>query len=246
MDRFNYDRVALKKKAKSIVRAAKPSPILIAAIVVLLSLLINSLLSSIFLSGYNVEALQEAAANGDIKTFEHYFMEGQSHGYSAGAYILNAALNMISIVVSFGFSIFIINTVRNTEPCAGNLLDGFSMVFKVLWLYILEGIFVFLWCLLFIVPGIIALYKYRMAKYILIEHPEMRIIDCIKESKAMMKGNKGTLFELDLSFIGWYILMLFPYIGYIAQIELLPYAETSYVLFYDFISGKPVDYGFVY
>ena len=66
-----------------------------------------------------------------------------------------------------------------------NLFDAFGMFFRVIWLYILEGIFVFLWSLLFIIPG----YNRRatataMALYLLLEHPEMSALQCISGKQA--------------------------------------------------------------
>lgn len=71
---------------------------------------------------------------------------------------------------------------------------------------LLKNIFLCLWSLLFIVPGIIKLYSYRMVEYILADNPDMGIMDAITLSRQMMNGNKWRTFLLDLSFIGWYIL----------------------------------------
>lgn len=68
---------------------------------------------------------------------------------------------------------------------------------------LMTGIFVFLWSLLLVVPGIIAAYSYEMAFNIKIDHPELDWYSCIKASKRMTKGHKWELFVLDLSFIGW-------------------------------------------
>ena len=71
---------------------------------------------------------------------------------------------------------------------------------------LLQKLFIALWSLLFIVPGIIKSYSYRMVPYIRAEHPEMSAMDCIRASKEMMNGQKKNAFVLDLSFLGWVIL----------------------------------------
>ena len=71
---------------------------------------------------------------------------------------------------------------------------------------LLQKLFIALWSLLFIVPGIIKGYSYRMAPYIRADHPEMSAMDCIRVSKAMMDGQKKNAFVLDLSFLGWIVL----------------------------------------
>ena len=88
------------------------------------------------------------------------------------------------------------------HPRASQLFSKLRFFGKALWLGILEAFFTFLWMLLFIVPGIIASFRYAMAFYILWKNPEMRAIDALRESKRMMNGNKGRLFCLYFSYIG--------------------------------------------
>ena len=71
---------------------------------------------------------------------------------------------------------------------------------------IVQYIFVFLWTLLFIVPGIVAAYRYRFAILNLCENPEIGVMEAINMSKAQTAGFKWQLFVLDLSFIGWALL----------------------------------------
>lgn len=73
----------------------------------------------------------------------------------------------------------------------------------------LRGIFTFLWSLLFVIPGIIKSYEYRMIPYILAENPSIDSKEAFARSKAMMDGDKWNAFVLDLSFIGWHILGFF-------------------------------------
>ena len=88
----------------------------------------------------------------------------------------------------------------------GDIFKGFTEDFGGTFLIgLLSGIFVFLWSLLFIVPGIIKAYAYSMAYYVKCDHPEYDWKQCITESRRIMNGHKGKLFLLDLSFIGWYI-----------------------------------------
>ena len=72
----------------------------------------------------------------------------------------------------------------------------------------------FAWSLLLVVPGIIAAYRYAMADYILYRHPEMGVMEVLRESKERMQGRKGRLFCLQISFIGWMLLTMAP--GYAA------------------------------
>lgn len=70
----------------------------------------------------------------------------------------------------------------------------------------LKGLFNFLWYLLFLIPGIIKYFSYRMVPYILADNPNIGALRAINLSRSMMNGNKWRMFVLDLSFIGWYLL----------------------------------------
>lgn len=111
--------------------------------------------------------------------------------------------------IALGIVSFFLKLNSNQGPKVGNLFDGFKSFFvssSILEFFIC--LFTFLWSLLLIVPGIIALLRYSQAFYILFENPEIGALEAIKQSKKMMQGQKGKLFLLLLSFIGWFILSL--------------------------------------
>jgi len=81
-----------------------------------------------------------------------------------------------------------------------------QLFFKALWMNILRSLLVFVQLLLFIVPGIIAAFRYTMADYLLAENPELGPVDALKLSAKHMKGNKARLFCLYFSFTGWALL----------------------------------------
>ena len=98
------------------------------------------------------------------------------------------------------------------------LFDGFSFAGKLILLALVQYIFIFLWTLLFIIPGFIAAYRYRFAVYNLCENPDMGVMEAINMSKAQTAGFKWQLFVLDLSFIGWRILSGLT-LGFFQQIK---------------------------
>ena len=89
---------------------------------------------------------------------------------------------------------------------------------------------------LLIIPGCILLYSYRMVPYILAEEPDIKAIDALKKSRAMMKGNKWDAFVYDLSFILWYILVLFT-LGLAGVFYVNPYKLSSDAALYKAIKG---------
>lgn len=76
---------------------------------------------------------------------------------------------------------------------------------NALLLGLLQGVFLFLWSLLFVIPGIVKTYAYSMSYYLMADHPDWDWRKCIDESRRLMNGNKWRLFCLHLSFLGWMI-----------------------------------------
>lgn len=91
-------------------------------------------------------------------------------------------------------------------------------------------LFIFLWALLLVIPGIIKAFAYSMTPFILKDYPELSANQAIDLSIKMMKGRKFDLFWLYLSFIGWFFVCIFTFgIGYV---WLAPYLQTSMAAFY--------------
>lgn len=70
----------------------------------------------------------------------------------------------------------------------------------------LQNLFIVLWSFLFIIPGIVKSYEYRMIPYLLAEDPNLSFTEAKNLSKEMMDGEKWDAFVLDWSFILWDIL----------------------------------------
>lgn len=234
-------RPLLKNNAKIIVKTARPSVIAASLIFLLVSLLMSTL--STKLTGITVDNLityQNYVSSGDFERALTY-LTSLIPPRSARVFIL--LLSIVSMIWQAGYTIFILNTVKKSGATYGNLLDGFSITLKLILLGFLRTLFITLWSLLFYFPGIIAAYRYRMSLYLLLDHPEMGVMECLRTSKQMMKGHKWECFVLDLSFIGWRLLAAIPYIGYAVSIWVTPYINTTYVLYYMALAGKPVTVG---
>lgn len=101
---------------------------------------------------------------------------------------------------------------------------------KSILLSFLTWIFTILWSFLFVIPGIIKAYSYRMAFFILADNPELSANEALQKSKEMMKGHKLDLFVLDLSFIWWFLLVAITF-G-VASIYVAPYIGATQANFY--------------
>lgn len=228
---MTINRLLQKQKAKELIRTTKPSLILAGMVYVLLSVLIGWL--SLRLTGVDSDtAMRVMDLIGNGKTDAAMTLINRSMP-GAGESLIDVLLRLALSVVGVGFSLFVLNAVRGTGPVLGNLLDGFGMMPRLLFLLILEYVFVLLWSLLFIIPGIVAAYRYRFAVYLMLDHPEYSAMECIQRSKEMTYGYKMQLFILDLSFILWGIACAIPGIGYLVQLYFAPYWETVQVLYYE-------------
>lgn len=146
-----------------------------------------------------------------------------------------------SIIVTgaftLGLAMISLRVVRRQDIEVEMLFDGFRDFVRSLVASLLILVYVILWSLLLIVPGIIAALSYSMTYYILADNPDVTASEAINMSKRMMFGHKTDLFWLYLSFIGWAILCLFTFgIGFL---WLLPYIQTSTAIFYENIKGAP-------
>ena len=225
------DRTAAKLQAKQLIRESQPSMLTAALLYTLLTALIGWL--SLRLTGVDTNTMNEMlrlASEGNSEAVMEMMTKATP---SAGASLIDSLLRLAMAVVGVGFSLFVMNSVRRSQPAIGNLLDGFGMFPRVLFLIILQIVFIFLWSLLLVIPGIVAAYRYSFAVYVMIDHPEMSAMDCLRESKRLTTGYKRQLFLLDLSFILWFLLTMIPIVGYIAQVYVTPYMESARVLYYE-------------
>ena len=118
------------------------------------------------------------------------------------------------------------------------LKAGFSGNYRnVVWVMFCRDIFIFLWTLLLIVPGIVKSYEYRMVPYVLAENPDLSREEAFALSKRMMDGEKMNAFVLDLSFIGWAILTILT-CGLVGIFYYQPYLALTDAALYQTLKKK--------
>lgn len=150
--------------------------------------------------------------------------------YSLVVFLFGGAVNL-------GLRKYNIDLVgRAQAPAFSTLFSRFAYFGKALLLQLVSAIFIFLWMLLFVFPGIIAAYRYSMAPYLMAQNPNIGVMEALRQSKQLMRGNKFKLFCLHLSFIGWFLLCALT-LG-IGLLWLNPYRCASEASFYLYISGQ--------
>ena len=114
-------------------------------------------------------------------------------------------VGLVALVLNAGYYCYCFGILRREEMPYESLFDAFPFAGKVILLSIVEGVFIFLWSMLFVIPGIIAAYRYSFAMLNLCENPELGVMEALNLSKRQTNGYKMQLFLLQLSFIGYQI-----------------------------------------
>ena len=152
------------------------------------------------------------------------------------ALLLSFMINFLGI----GFAGYCLKVSRGQETRVSDLMCGFEFFGRAFAILVLRTVFVALWSMLFIVPGIIAAFRYSQSYYIMFDNPDMPAYECIKRSGGIMRGFKGFYFVLMLSFILWYFLnslmVMYVFVP-IVLVFLTPYEGITYAHFYNARTG---------
>ena len=132
--------------------------------------------------------------------------------------------------VALGYSRFKLHRFDGQEAQMSDVFSAFDRFLDGLWMRVRLFLQILGWSLLFIIPGIIAAYRYALVPYLMAENPELSVGDAIERSKQLMIGRKWKLFCLQLSFIGWMLLCGLT-LG-IASLWISPYMEMAETAFY--------------
>lgn len=139
------------------------------------------------------------------------------------------AFQLVIIILSFGYTGYLLRVVRGESSGVGNLLDGFGIAGRAIVLTIFIDVLVALASALLFVPGVILSYAYAMARRLQMDHPDWSPVRCMRESRYMMRGHKWDLFVLQLSFLGWFILATIPGVSVFVK----PYVSLAETVFYE-------------
>ena len=157
---------------------------------------------------------------------------------SSPAFVALSTIGSLLALVSFviggpirvGYARFCMKITRGEPVEFKDLFSGFDVFGEAFLLNLRIALRIIGWTLLFIIPGIIAAFRYAMAFNVMAENPGLGSGECIERSKVMMKGNKWKLFCLGFSFIGWFFLTILT-LG-IAGLWLSPYMAVAEMFFY--------------
>lgn len=151
--------------------------------------------------------------------------------------LVSDLLSYLLAIVSFGLLLIFFRALHEEETEPAMLLDGFSTWAKVLLLELLTRLLTTIGFWAFLIPGFVVLYNYRLARYLMILHPDFGVLDCMRESRMRMRGHRLELLRLDLSFLGWALLSSIPFLGVAVWVWALPYWSCTSLLAYEKINA---------
>lgn len=157
---------------------------------------------------------------------------------AVGSVTFGVVTLLITGPLGFGLAVFFSNLMHQQNAEIGDVFQGFTNnLGRNFLIGLLQSIYLALWSLLFIIPGIIMSYAYSMSYYVALDNPEMSANECLKESRRLMQGHKWELFCLELSFIGWILLCILT-LG-ILTFWVEPWMSEAKAVFYYNVCKQP-------
>lgn len=223
MERYK-SRAELKSETKALLKGRWKEAVLLNAVPTILTIIVMAI--SI---GVLAVLFKDLMANPDM--YNTTSSEGSG----------STSTGIISAFLTVGISFTFLDWLRDPEMRIQPFKHAFQVFTKkyfvgTLLVYLLTAIFVTLWTLLLVIPGIIKAFSYSQAYFIFKDrktfagNEKVSALDCITESRKMMDGHKWEYFVLQLSFIGWGILSVLS-LG-IGFLWLNPYMNATYAAFY--------------
>ena len=180
---MQLDTGAIKAESRSLLRTGEVNPFRMTLFYLLITLVLDMINSG-------VSYMIDSAGGFTVLSFS----------------FVSILVGLVALVLNAGYYCYCFGILRREEMPYESLFDAFPFAGKVVLLSIVEGVFIFLWSMLFVIPGIIAAYRYSFAMLNLCENPELGVMEALNLSKQQTNGYKMQLFLLQLSFIGWYLL----------------------------------------
>ena len=179
---MQLDTGAIKAESRSLLRTGEVNPFRMTLFYLLITLVLDMINSG-------VSYMIDSAGGFTVLSFS----------------FVSILVGLVALVLNAGYYCYCFGILRREEMPYESLFDAFPFAGKVILLSIVEGVFIFLWSMLFVIPGIIAAYRYSFAMLNLCENPELGVMEALNLSKQQTNGYKTQLFLLQLSFIGYQI-----------------------------------------
>ena len=203
------DRGEIKQEAKGILRGARVSPIVMTLLVMAIVFVLERVTDlveggSLFYSYGLTWRYYDALMSSDIGSMQALLDSLPDN--TGMTFFFSVLVSLAGLVLNGGYYIYCMGIRRGAEMPYSTLADGLGVAGKLIWCSIQMGVKIFLWSMLFWIPGIIAAYRYRFSYYNILTDASLTAGEAIRLSCQQTRGMKWELFVLDLSFLGWGLL----------------------------------------
>lgn len=228
------NRVEIKAEAKGIMRAARVNPYLVTLLVIAIGFALNRMVDlveggSLLYSYEYMRRYYTVAISGDMEALEQLLFAAPEE--NATSFFFSTLTSLIMLVLNGGYYLYCMGVRQGREMPYSTLADGLGTAGKLIWCWIQMSVKIFLWSMLFVIPGIVATYRYRFAYYNILTDGDISAGEAIRRSCRQTRGIKGELFVLDLSFLGWDILASLT--AGLLNIWLTPYKTLCDLAYYE-------------
>lgn len=179
-----------------------------------------------------ISGLASYAANGLDSIFDSFAVSSLNIVF-APSVVTGLAVVFLTAPLVVGTNMYCLRLFRGEGSSLAELFEeGFSDYGHVVGGYLYMLLFIFLWSLLFIIPGIIKSFSYAMTPYLLADCKAVSATDALKLSNRMMEGHKWELFVFHLSFLGWHLLNGLT-LGLLGIFYVMPYYRIACAGYYE-------------
>ncbi|MCV3327872.1 DUF975 family protein [Pediococcus ethanolidurans] len=226
----------LKREVKQVFKGHWGQASMTAIVPIVLRAIIGFVISLAILLGLYLVIKNPHLLNHEVNTYTQQ-TTSNSRASNVWNFLRSAIVTFIGVGISYTFLDWLREPNREFAPIK-SAFQVFTRRYFIptLAIFVIQFIFLFLWTLLFIIPGVVKYYAYSQSYLIYKDQlaagngDRIEYIDCITMSRQLMDGHKLELFLLQLSLFGWYILSLCSFgIGFIWYV---PYSQGVYAAFY--------------
>ncbi|MBQ8827392.1 MAG: DUF975 family protein [Oscillospiraceae bacterium] len=243
---FNTDRI--KANGRSHYDQNKWNNVLVVVIQLVLAYVVSyvsSFVGGLIGGASSVAGVIPSIADGSFEDIESSaaYIGSMSVGYVL-TFVITYAINIFTVnIINMGLVTWFHKAINDPKANVGRMFEPFTVKYldNVLTMF-LKNLFITLWSLLFVIPGIIKTYEYYAVEYIKSECPDMAPMKVLDLSKRMMNGHKMDVFILQLSFIGWALLSAIT-CNLVGIFYAYPYMYASYAFAYEEIKADAIASG---
>ena len=222
------DRPALKRKAKETLRSHSPRIYLVG--------ILCSLLTTVGATATEWPTIRLLLRAESLEEMLYLYENSTAVSTGFALSIATLAMTLFVNLVTYGWQLFTLRASREEETGgAETLFSCFQQFWRFLLAQLLMNLFITLWSLLFVIPGIVAAFAYSQTIFIMLDNPQISPLEAIGASKQLMRGHKFEYFTLQLSFLGWAYLSIFTF-GLLG-IWLNPYMQVTMANYYNALTG---------